>query len=85
MALRLYRCCQLIDGPESERRGWRLAVDAAHREGNAEAVRDLQAIAPYGALGQTIPIKDLCVECKWVSYYGGMMAYRRARPAFARL
>ena len=41
--------CQLIDGPESERRGWRFAMDAAHRDGNALAVRELEAIAPYGA------------------------------------
>jgi proline iminopeptidase len=38
--------CQLIDGPESERRGWRFAMDAARRAGSAEAVRELEAIAP---------------------------------------
>ena len=69
--------CQLIDGPESERRGWRFAMDAARRDSNAQAVRELEAITPYGAPGQTIPIKDIYVERKWVSYYGGAMAYRR--------
>lgn len=69
--------CQLIDGPESERRGWRFAMDAAHCEGNADAMRELEAIAPYGAAGTTIPIKDIYVERKWVGYYGGVMAYRR--------
>jgi proline iminopeptidase len=73
--------CQLIDGPESERRGWRFAMDAARREGNAEAVRELEAIAPYGAPGQTIPIKDIYLERKWVGYYGGVMAYRRDNSA----
>jgi pimeloyl-ACP methyl ester carboxylesterase len=73
--------CQLIDGPESERRGWRFALDAAHHDGNAEAVRELEAIAPYGAPGQTIPIKDIYVERKWVGYYGGVMAYRRDNSA----
>jgi proline iminopeptidase len=68
--------CQLIDGPESERRGWRFAMDAAHRDGNVSALRELEAIAPYGAPGKTIPIKDIYVERKWVSYYGGVMAYR---------
>jgi proline iminopeptidase len=72
---------QLIDGPESERRGWRFAVDAARREGNAMAVRELEAIAPYGAPGRTIPIKDIYVERKWVGYYGGVMAYRRDNSA----
>ena len=73
--------CQLIDGPESERRGWRFAMDAAHRDGNASAVRELEAIAPYGAPGKAIPIKDIYVERKWVSYYGGIMAYRRDNSA----
>jgi proline iminopeptidase len=73
--------CQLIDGPESERRGWRFAMNAARRDGSAEAVRELEAITPYGAPGQTIPIKDIYVERKWVGYYGGVMAYRRDNSA----
>ena len=73
--------CQLIDGPDSERRGWRFAMDAAHHAGNADAVRELDAIAPYGSPGQTIPIKDIYVERKWVGYYGGVMAYRRDNSA----
>jgi pimeloyl-ACP methyl ester carboxylesterase len=77
--------CQLIDGPESERRGWGFAMDAARRAGNAEAVRELQAIARYGAPGRIIPIKDIYVERKWVSYYGGVMAYRRENSADSAL
>jgi proline iminopeptidase len=73
--------CQLIDGPESERRGWHFAMDAARREGNIEAVRELEAIAPYAAPGQVIPIKDIYVERKWVGYYGGVMADRRDNSA----
>jgi pimeloyl-ACP methyl ester carboxylesterase len=79
---------QLIDGPENERRGWRFAMDAARRTGNAEAVRELEAIAPYAALGQIVPITDLYVQRKWVGFYGGVMAYRRdnsADSALARL
>jgi pimeloyl-ACP methyl ester carboxylesterase len=68
--------CQSINGPENERSGWRFAVDAARRAGNSEAVRELEAIAPYAAPGQTIPIKDLYVQRKWVGYFGGVMAYR---------
>jgi pimeloyl-ACP methyl ester carboxylesterase len=60
-------------------------MDAARREGNAEAVRELKAIAPYGAPDQTIPIKDIYVERKWVSYYGGVMAYRRDNSADSAL
>jgi proline iminopeptidase len=79
---------QLVNGPENERRGWRFAMDAARRAGNAEAVRELEAIAPYAAPGQIVPIKALYVQRKWVGFYGGVMAYRRdnsAESALARL
>jgi pimeloyl-ACP methyl ester carboxylesterase len=72
---------QLADGAESERRGWRFAMDAAHSEDNAEAVRELEAIAPYGAAGRTIPIKDIYTQRKWMGFYGGAMAYRRDNAA----
>lgn len=68
--------CQSTDGPESERRGWRFAIDAARRAGNSDAVHQLEAIAPYASPGKPIPIKDLYVERKWVGYFGGVMAYR---------
>src|SRR5262245_24083940 len=63
---------QSIDGPENERRGWRFAMDAARRTGASEAVRELEAIAPYAAPGRPVPIKDLYVQRKWVGYYGGV-------------
>jgi len=80
----LYACIgvgQLIDGPESERRGWHFALDAARRAGNAQAVRELESIAPYAAPGQPIAIQDLYLERKWVGYYGGVMAYRHDNDA----
>jgi proline iminopeptidase len=73
--------CQLIDGPENERRGWRFAMDAARRAGDAEAIRELDAIAPYAAPGKTVRINDLYVQRKWVGRYGGVMAYRRGNSA----
>ncbi len=79
---------QLIDGPENERRGWRFAMDAARHAGNADAIRELEAIAPYANPGQIVPIKDLYIQRKWVGFYGGVMAYRRdnsADSALARL
>src|SRR5262249_50613070 len=72
-------------GPENERRGWRFALDAARRAGNAEAVRELEAIAPYPAPGQIVPIKDLNVQRKWVGIFGGVMAYRRDNSADSSL
>jgi proline iminopeptidase len=75
----------LIDGPENERRGWRFAMDAARRAGNAEAVRELEAIAPYAAAGQIVPMKDIYIQRKWLGFYGGVMAYRRDNLADADL
>lgn len=77
--------CQSIDGPENERRGWHFAVNAARRAGNSEAARELEAIAPYAAPGQPIPIKDLYVQRKWVGYFGGVMAYRTDNSADGNL
>lgn len=72
---------QLIDGPENERRGWRFAMDAARLAGNGEAVRELEAIAPYAAPRQIVPIRDLYIQRKWVGFYGGVMAYRHDNSA----
>jgi proline iminopeptidase len=77
--------CQSIDGPENERRGWRFAINAARQAGNSEAVRELEAIAPYAGPGQSIPIKDLYVQRKWVGYFGGVMAYRTDNSADGNL
>jgi pimeloyl-ACP methyl ester carboxylesterase len=60
-------------------------MDSARRAGNAEAVRELEAIAPYGAPGNVIPIKDIYVQRKWVGYYGGVMAYRHDNSADSAL
>jgi len=72
---------QLTDGPEGERRGWRFALDAARRDGNAEAVRELEALAPYAAPGKRLTIEDIYAQRKWVEYYGGTMAYRKDNAA----
>ena len=77
--------CQLINGPESERRGWRFAMDAARSEPNAGAIQALESIAPYGTSGRVIPINDIYVQRKWVSHYGGVMAYRRDNGADSAL
>jgi proline iminopeptidase len=57
---------QLIDGPESERRGWRFALEAARRDGNVQAVRDLEALLPYAAPGRRLSIEDISAQRKWV-------------------
>jgi proline iminopeptidase len=72
---------QETDMPESERRGWRFAMDAAQGEGNAQAIRDLQSIAPYSPPGRLIPLKDISTQRRWVEFYGGTMAYRHGNQA----
>jgi pimeloyl-ACP methyl ester carboxylesterase len=76
---------QFIDGLESERRGWKFAMDAARRAGDREAMAELEAIAPYATAGREVPIKDLYVQRKWVTFYGGAMAYRKDNTAETRL
>jgi pimeloyl-ACP methyl ester carboxylesterase len=76
---------QLIDGPESERRGWTFALDQARHAGNAQAVADLQAIAPYFAPGRPNSLKDIYTQRKWLEYYGGVMAYRHGNSAESAL
>jgi len=67
---------QLTNGPENERRGWAYTINAARRAGNTEAVRQLEAIAPYFAPGHPSPLKDIYTQRKWLDFYGGVMAYR---------
>lgn len=67
---------QAINSPESERRGHAHALAAARAEGNAQAVAELESIAPYAAPGRPIPLEDIALERKWSDHYGGVMAYR---------
>jgi pimeloyl-ACP methyl ester carboxylesterase len=79
---------QLTDGPESERRGWAFAIDAARRAGNKEAVNELEAIAPYFSPSHPSSLKGIYTQRKWLDLYGGVMAHRdgnSAESALARL
>ena len=76
---------QATDQPESERRGWRFAMDSATKAGNQIAIRELQAIAPYGQPGKAIPLKALFVQRKWVGVFGGVMAYRKGNDMETKL
>lgn len=67
---------QAANVPESERRGYAFALDAAKKSGNKQAIAELEAIAPYAQPGKLIPLKDISLERKWSDFFGGVMAYR---------
>jgi pimeloyl-ACP methyl ester carboxylesterase len=68
---------QVTDMLESERRGWRFAMDAARRDGNQDAIRELESIAPYATAGKEVPLADLYKQRKWLGHYGGAVHGRR--------
>ena len=67
---------QVTDSPESERRGWAWTLARAKADGNAVAVRELEAIAPYAAPGRAISVAAILTQRKWLNQYGGA-AWRR--------
>jgi pimeloyl-ACP methyl ester carboxylesterase len=70
---------QATNTPESERRGYAFALAAARRAGNAEAIAQLESIAPYAVPGQAIPLEKIVIERRWSDYFGGVMAYREGQ------
>lgn len=67
---------QAVDCPESERRGWAWTMKRAVQEQNAQAIRELQSIAPYATGKLPPPVADVMVERKWLDQFGGA-AWRR--------
>src|SRR5690606_13253440 len=72
---------QMTNAPESERRGWAFAMQAARRDGNATAVAELQALAPYAQGDGAVPLADLEAQRKWLNHYGGMVHNRTGGQA----
>ena len=68
---------QITNSPESERRGLRFALDAARRDQNTQAVRELEALGAYAAPGRPVALADLYVQRKWLGHYGGAVFGRR--------
>lgn len=67
---------QATNTPESERRGYVHALNAAKRAADAKAIAELESIAPYAAPGQPIPLQHVVIERRWSDHFGGAMAYR---------
>ncbi|GEL72407.1 proline iminopeptidase [Myxococcus virescens] len=72
---------QGIDARESERRGWAWAMEQARAAKNAEAIRDLESIAPYAVGKKPVALKDILLQRRWLNFFGGA-AYRRPDASF---
>lgn len=67
---------QLTDGLASEREGWSWTLGRAIAEGNIDAVRELQALAPYAARAP-VPLAAIKTQRKWLQAFGGEKFGRR--------
>ena len=74
---------QISNAPESERRGFAWTLQQARTDGNAEAVAELEALAPYAQGNQPVPLEKLFKQRKWLNHYGGMVHNRRGGDAEA--
>ena len=63
---------QMIYGRDNERLGYEWATKAAHADHNAEAVKQLAAIAPYPRADGTVSVEQIIVQRTWVIHYGGL-------------
>jgi pimeloyl-ACP methyl ester carboxylesterase len=68
---------QVIDGAEAERVGYEWVLRQAEKDGNAEALEELRAIAPYPEKDGSVPLEKIDVQRKWSVYYGGLTVGRK--------
>jgi pimeloyl-ACP methyl ester carboxylesterase len=61
---------QYIDVEAGEKAGYALTLDQARRDGNAQAIGELEALQPYP--GDTT-IAKIDAERKWANHYGGFL------------
>jgi pimeloyl-ACP methyl ester carboxylesterase len=63
---------QIIDFTAQERGGYAWVLAEARRAGDAQAVKELQAIAPYPEADGSIPLAKINMERKWSVHFGGL-------------
>lgn len=73
---------QGTDFPESERRGWAWTMAQAKAANNAEAIRDLQSIAPYAPDDRPVPVDHIMLQRKWLGRFGGAAWNRQTGGEF---
>jgi pimeloyl-ACP methyl ester carboxylesterase len=69
---------QIIDMRAGEKIGYDWVLAQARAAGNATAVKELTAIAPYPEPDGAIPLAKIDVERKWSVRYGGLTHGRRS-------
>ena len=74
---------QVIDTRENERLSFDYGLRQARAHGNAEAIREMEAIAPYPG-DQPITRDRIVVARKWPQFYGGLSAWREDSNYFFR-
>ncbi|WP_243040485.1 alpha/beta fold hydrolase [Dyella sedimenti] len=62
---------QVVNGRRNEALGYQYALRRAREEGNATAIRELEALAPYPGDGP-MTIERIGMRSKWEMYYGGL-------------
>ncbi|HVI24997.1 MAG TPA: alpha/beta fold hydrolase [Xanthomonadaceae bacterium] len=67
---------QIVDFRENERRGYAWTLERARADGNEEAVRELEALAPYPGEGP-LTIERIGAQRRWLMHYGGLAWGRR--------
>lgn len=73
---------QIADMRESEAIGYRWALAQARADGNARAIRDLEALAPYPGAPGRLTIERIGVQRQWLMHYGGLAWGRRNYDVF---
>jgi proline iminopeptidase len=68
---------QLLAWQENERVSYAFALREAKGDNNAQAIKDLESIAPYPPPGRPATLDEVIKERTWVIYYGGLTAGRR--------
>lgn len=72
---------QNISTRENERISFEYALQQAKAHNNAEALKDLESVAPYPG-DQPITRERIIVARKWPQYYGGLTAFRNSSSYF---
>lgn len=74
---------QIIDFREGERLGYEQILRRAREDGNAEAIAELEALAPYPGDGE-FSVEAIGTQRKWSIHYGYLTAGRDNARAYFR-